>query len=58
MLALKDAGLLTKNTHGDRIRFAPPLCINEQQVLHSVETIHSVVKQFAASMREDKVASK
>ncbi len=28
-LKLKDNGLLTKPTHGDKIRFAPPLTINE-----------------------------
>ncbi|CAD5216280.1 unnamed protein product [Bursaphelenchus okinawaensis] len=31
-LKLKENGLLAKNTHGDIIRFAPPLCINEEQV--------------------------
>jgi len=31
-LALKDNGLLAKPTHGDKIRFAPPLCITAEQV--------------------------
>lgn len=31
-LALKDNGLLAKPTHGDKIRFAPPLCITADQV--------------------------
>ena len=31
-LRLAENGLLAKNTHGDIIRFAPPLCITEQQV--------------------------
>ena len=35
-IALKDAGLLAKPTHGDIIRFAPPLVINEEQLrMHS-----------------------
>lgn len=31
-LALKDRGLLAKPTHGDKIRFAPPLTITKDQV--------------------------
>jgi ornithine--oxo-acid transaminase len=32
-LTLKDNGLLAKPTHGDKIRFAPPLIINREQIL-------------------------
>ena len=38
-LALKENGLLAKPTHGDKIRFAPPLIINKEQVLECVEII-------------------
>jgi ornithine--oxo-acid transaminase len=38
-LTLKDNGLLAKPTHGDKIRFAPPLVINREQVLECVEII-------------------
>lgn len=38
-LALKDNGLLAKPTHGDKIRFAPPLLINREQVLECVDII-------------------
>lgn len=38
-LALKENGLLAKPTHGDKIRFAPPLTINEEQVLECVRII-------------------
>jgi ornithine--oxo-acid transaminase len=38
-LALKENGLLAKPTHGDKIRFAPPLLINKEQVLECVEII-------------------
>jgi len=38
-LALKDNGLLAKPTHGDKIRFAPPLVITEEEILESVEII-------------------
>lgn len=38
-LALKDNGLLAKPTHGDKIRFAPPLLITEQQIRECVDII-------------------
>jgi ornithine--oxo-acid transaminase len=38
-LALKENGLLAKPTHGDKIRFAPPLLINKEQVLECVDII-------------------
>jgi ornithine--oxo-acid transaminase len=38
-LQLKENGLLAKPTHGDKIRFAPPLVITKEQVLESVEII-------------------
>ena len=38
-LELKKNGLLAKPTHGDKIRFAPPLVINKEQVMECVEII-------------------
>ncbi len=38
-LELKDNGLLAKPTHGDKIRFSPPLIINEEQIKDCVEII-------------------
>jgi len=38
-LALKDRGLLAKPTHGDKIRFAPPLLISKNQILECVGII-------------------
>lgn len=38
-LRLKEDGLLAKPTHGDKIRFAPPLIINEAQVQECVYII-------------------
>jgi ornithine--oxo-acid transaminase len=32
-------GLIAKPTHGDKIRFAPPLIINEKQIMEAVEII-------------------
>ncbi|HVX51032.1 MAG TPA: ornithine--oxo-acid transaminase [Chitinophagaceae bacterium] len=45
-LALKENGLLAKPTHGDKIRFAPPLCINEEQLLECIEIIAASLKIF------------
>ena len=39
-LELKENGLLAKPTHGDKIRFAPPLIINKDQILECVDIIH------------------
>ncbi len=33
-------GLIAKPTHGDKIRFAPPLLINEEQILEAVSIIN------------------
>ena len=38
-LVLKENGLLAKPTHGDKIRFAPPLVINKEQIMECVEII-------------------
>jgi len=38
-LQLKENGLLAKPTHGDKIRFAPPLIITKEQVLDCVRII-------------------
>ena len=38
-LALKENGLLAKPTHGDKIRFAPPLVINKEQIIECVNII-------------------
>lgn len=46
-LALKDNGLLAKPTHGDKIRFAPPLTITEEQILECVSIIEKSLQQLA-----------
>ncbi len=38
-LALKENGLLAKPTHGDKIRFAPPLLISKAQILECVQLV-------------------
>jgi ornithine--oxo-acid transaminase len=38
-MALKENGLLAKPTHGDKIRFAPPLIITEAEIKEAVQII-------------------
>ena len=45
-LALRDNGLLAKPTHGDKIRFAPPLVITEEQLLECVDIIRKTIAAF------------
>lgn len=45
-LALRDNGLLAKPTHGDKIRFAPPLVITEAQIDECIDIITRTVKSF------------
>lgn len=37
--AMKENGLLAKPTHGDKIRFAPPLCITAAEIKEAVKII-------------------
>ena len=46
-LHLKDLGLLAKPTHGDKIRLAPPLIINEQQIREAVAIIGEALEKLA-----------
>lgn len=45
-LLLKEAGLLAKPTHGDKIRFAPPLTITKEQIKECVEIIGKCLNQL------------
>ncbi|HRQ84256.1 MAG TPA: ornithine--oxo-acid transaminase [Flavobacteriales bacterium] len=45
-LLLAEHGLLAKPTHGDIIRFAPPLVMNRQQLDECCAIIHQCVKAF------------
>ena len=45
-MALRDNGLLAKPTHGNIIRFAPPLVMNEEQLLDCISIIIKSLKQF------------
>ena len=43
-LELKENGLLAKQTHGDIIRFAPPLIITKEQIMDCIEIIKKSLK--------------
>lgn len=45
-IALKDNGLLAKPTHGNIIRFAPPLVITESQLKDCIEIIEKTLISF------------
>ncbi len=45
-LKLRDNGLLAKPTHGNIIRFAPPLVMNEAQLMDCVSIIIETLKDF------------
>ncbi|XP_042898570.1 ornithine aminotransferase, mitochondrial isoform X2 [Parasteatoda tepidariorum] len=42
-IKLRDKGLLAKPTHGDIIRFSPPLVINKEQMTQCIEIIHNTI---------------
>lgn len=45
-VAMKDNGLLAKPTHGNIIRFAPPLVITEEQLMDCVAIIEKTINEF------------
>ncbi len=45
-VALKENGLLAKPTHGNIIRFAPPLVITEGELNHCLEIIKQTIADF------------
>jgi ornithine--oxo-acid transaminase len=49
-LKMKENGLIAKPTHGNIIRFAPPLVINKEEIEMSCEIITSSILEFEKSM--------
>jgi ornithine--oxo-acid transaminase len=45
-LRLRDNGLLAKPTHGNIIRFAPPLVMTEEQLHECIDIIINTLKEF------------
>ncbi len=46
-LKMAERGLLAKPTHGNIIRFAPPLVINREQILEAVDIIAETLNEYA-----------
>lgn len=49
-MALKENGLLAKPTHGNIIRFAPPLVMTKEQLLDCVSIITNTLKNFESKL--------
>ncbi len=45
-MKLRDNGLLAKPTHGNIIRFAPPLVMNEEQLMDCISIIKKTIQEF------------
>lgn len=45
-VAMKDNGLIAKPTHGNIIRFAPPLVMTEEQLMECVSIIRKTILEF------------
>ena len=43
---MRDLGVLAKPTHQHIIRFAPPLCITEEQLREAMKLIKEAIKSF------------
>ncbi|NNE01699.1 MAG: ornithine--oxo-acid transaminase [Eudoraea sp.] len=52
-LALKENGLLAKPTHGNIIRFAPPLVMTEEQLFDCVGIINKTILEFETQYAEE-----
>jgi ornithine--oxo-acid transaminase len=50
-LQMMQHGLLAKPTHGDKIRFAPPLLITETQIREAIEIIAQSLEEVAARLK-------
>ncbi|KAL7626403.1 ornithine aminotransferase [Parahypoxylon ruwenzoriense] len=52
-LLLKEKGLLAKPTHGNIIRFAPPLVISEAQLRKAISIIGDALQELPKSMKHE-----
>ena len=43
-MELEEKGLLAKPTHGDKIRFAPPLIITKEEINECIKIIEKSLK--------------
>ena len=45
-LLLRDMGVLAKPTHENIIRFAPPLCITDEELSTGIKTLEAAIEQL------------
>ncbi len=45
-LSMKEKGVIAKPTHGNIIRFTPPLIITEEQMLDAIERIKEAFSEY------------
>ncbi|CAH1961186.1 unnamed protein product [Acanthoscelides obtectus] len=50
-LRMKENGVIAKHTHEDIIRFAPPLCINEEQLRESIDIIVNTINSIQVNAK-------
>ena len=43
---MRDNGLIAKPTQGNKIRFAPPLVITEEEILEALKIIEHSLRKF------------
>ena len=55
---LKNNGLLAKPTHGDIIRFAPPLIITKEEINLAIDIIKKVLQKFEKENKPIEIESK
>jgi ornithine--oxo-acid transaminase len=51
-VAMLRRGVLTKDTHDSVIRFAPPLVINEADLVQAIEVFHDALEEVSANSAE------
>jgi len=44
--ALVSRGVLTKDTHGSTLRFAPPLIVSERDIDFAMDQLESAMREF------------
>lgn len=57
-LKLKDNGLLSKPTHDNILRLAPPLVINESQIEESLSIINKTISEIKQQVEGQRIAVK
>ncbi|KAJ3117950.1 ornithine aminotransferase [Physocladia obscura] len=52
-LLLRKHGIIAKNTKGNVLRFAPPLCIKESEILRAIDIIRTVLTEVTSVSKDE-----